>query len=139
MLPNNTKIPIINPRNLHPQQRQPTAHMHKLTSQPHLRTPRHGPQIRDLEITTHPAQREVARRGHAQQDDGGEHVDERSRASAVQVTQEVTHFGSDAEEEGDFGGGPFCRGFEAHIAGLGVDVPALGGRVSSGLLCGEFF
>lgn len=77
-------------------------------------------------MPTNPAQSEDAGTRHAQEDGGGEDVDQGRGAAAVQVTHVVAEVWGNGEEVGDlWGGRALGCGFEAEVAGFGVDTPVL--------------
>jgi hypothetical protein len=126
MLPNNTQVSIINPLDLRPQQRKPLPGMHQHTHKPYLRALRHGPQISHLEVATDASEREPPGPRHPQQNGGGENVDQRRRAPAVQVPHVVAEVRRHGQQVRGLGGGRApCRGVEAEVAPFGVDVPVL--------------
>lgn len=92
MLPHHTEIPIIGSRDLRTQKRQPAPHMDNLTYQSYLRVHRHGAQISDLEISTNTTEGEETWFRDAQEDSGGEDIDNCGGAPAVQITQEIAQF-----------------------------------------------
>jgi hypothetical protein len=72
--------------------------MDDLAYQSYLRVHRHGAQISDLEIATDATEGEETWFRDAQEDSGGEDIDDRGGATAVQITQEIALFGGYGEK-----------------------------------------
>lgn len=92
MLPQHTKIAIVGSQDLGSQKRQSAPRMDNLTYQPYLRVRRHGAQISDLEIPTNTTYGEETWFRDAQEDSGGEDIDNCGGATAVQITHEIAQF-----------------------------------------------